>query len=205
MMKRAFTRREKVLLLVLVVILLLTGYLKLFLEPVEKQYAAAQTRCGNVQSALTREQAKLADMKKMEAALKKQEGGGVSGITIPAYDNSDNVMVQLDKILGSAVNYQMTFSDVVYGENLVSRPLKLTFSAGSYAAAREILTDLYSCKYRCALSDITVSSGSDDGNLRSGGVHVSLTATFYEKLDRAAKQDQAAAKQAAERKPAAAD
>jgi competence protein ComGC len=193
MMKREFTQREKVLLLFLVVILLLTGYLKLFLAPVEKQYAEAQTKYADAQDSLTQEEAKLSSMKKMEAALKKlEEDGASSDITIPAYDNSDNVMVQLDAILGSAVNYQVTFSDVVYGTNLVSRPVKLTFTAKNYAAAKAILTSLYECRYRCTLSDITVSSGSDNGNVRTQSVSVSLTATFYEKFNKAAQKDQAA-------------
>lgn len=194
MMKREFTQREKILLLILVVLLLLTGYLKLFLTPVEKQYTDAQAEYSDAQTSLTLEQAKLKSMKKMEAALKKlEEDGASSDITIPAYDNSDNVMIQLDAILGTAVNYQMTFSDVVYGDTLVSRPLKLTFTAKNYAAAKEILTNLYNCKYRCALSDIAVSSGSDTGNVRTQGVSVSLTVTFYEKFNAAAKRDQAAA------------
>lgn len=194
MMKREFTQREKILLLVLVAILLLTGYLKLFLAPVEKQYTDAQAKYADAQDSLTLAESKLASMKKMEAALKKlEEAGASSDVTIPAYDNSDNVMVQLDAILGSAVNYQVTFSDVSYGSNLVSRPVKLTFTARNYAAAKEILTSLYNCKYRCALSDIAISSGSDTGNVRTESVSVSLTATFYEKFNKAAEKDQAAA------------
>ena len=192
-MKREFTQREKVLLLVLAVILLVTGYLKLFSEPVEKEYAAAQVQYDHAQSDLAQEQIKQNNMKKMERALKILEDGGMpSGITIPAYDNSGNVMVQLDFILKSAISYQMAFSDVVYGTNLVSRPLKLTFTAKNYADAKKILSALYGCKYRCTLSDITMSSGSDAGDVRTSGVSVALKVTFYEKLDAAAKRDQTA-------------
>lgn len=199
MMKREFTQREKILLLVLVVLLLLTGYLKLFYEPVQKQYTAAQTQYDKASDTLMQEQAKLSNMKKMEAALKKLQGSGASAdVTIPAYDNSDNVMVQLDSILASAVNYQMTFTDVVYDTELVSRPLKLTFTARNYDAAKAILTSLYNCKYRCALSDIAVSAGSDTANVRTDGVTVSLTVTFYEKFNKAAEKDQAAAKSASD-------
>lgn len=193
MMKREFTQREKALLLILVVVLLLTGYLKLFLVPVEKQYTDSRAEYSDVQDSLAQEQAKLSSMKKMETALKKLEDNGTaSDIMIPAYDNSDNVMVQLDEILGSALNYQMTFSDVVYGANLVSRPLKLTFAAKNYSSAREILTSLSDCKYRCALSNITVSAGSDTGNIRIESVSVSLTVTFFEKFNKTAEKDQAA-------------
>ncbi len=192
-MKREFTQREKVLLLVLAVILLVTGYLKLFSEPVEKEYAAAQIQYDHAQSDLAREQTKLSSMRKMEGALKTLEDGGISpDITIPAYDNSGNVMAQLDSILKSAVSYQMSFSDVVYGTSLVSRPLKLTFTAKNYAAAKAILSGLHDCKYRCTLSDIAMSSGSDTGDVRSDGVSVALTVTFYEKLDAAAERDRAA-------------
>lgn len=192
-MKREFTQREKALLLALAIILLFAGYWKLFSEPVEEEYTAAQVQYDHVQGDLAQEQIKLSSMKKMERTLKKLEDSGMSSnIMIPAYDNSGNVMVQLDSILKSAASYQVTFSDVMYGSNLVSRPLKLTFTAKNYAAAKEILSGLYDCKYRCTLSGITVASGSDAGDVRTSGVSVALTVTFYEKLDAAAKRDRAA-------------
>ena len=117
-----------------------------------------------------------------------------------------HTMIQLDAILSAATDYQMTFSDVQFGDELVSRPIQMTFSAGSYSAAKTILSDLYNCRYCCSLSDITVTSkgaGADSsaaaqGDVTAQSVSVKLTATFFEKYDSAAAAEKSAATSAAD-------
>ncbi len=181
MMRREFTQREKALLLVLVVVLLLSGYVKLFLDPLNAQMSDAQNQLAQAQDLLTVEQTKLARMQKMQTEL---EDGDISGeVEIPDYDNINNVMIQLDTILTAASDYQMTFAELQFGNELVSRPIQMTFTAGSYSGARAILTALYQCKYCCALSGISVVSSDQNGSgdVKEQEVTVKLTATFYER------------------------
>ena len=204
-MRREFTQRENVLLLFLVIVLLISGYVKLFMEPLSAQLAGAQSRLATAQDSLLVEQTKLAQMQKMEKEL---ENGGSSTASsqpeIPAYDNIDRVMIQLDAILSTASDYQMTFTDVQFGDKLVSRPIQMTFSAANYSVAKTILTNLYNGRYCCSLSDITVSeengaSGATaQGSVTSKSVSVKLTATFYEKYDSAAAAAKNAAKASAD-------
>ncbi len=181
-MNRALTRREKVLLLLLALLLLAMGYMKLFYEPLQTERIAAETRLADAEDAQLLEQARLHQMRQMEAELEKLKADGAAkAAEIPAYDNIENVMVQLNAILSAAQEYSLTFSEVAFGEDgTVSRPIQMTFTAVSYAAARTILNDLYHGWYRCSLSGMSVSADEDVS--RDSPVNVSLTVTFYEKL-----------------------
>lgn len=199
-MKRPLSKRELVLLAVLVVVALFAGYFQLFLAPVESRKAQAQERLVQAQDAEVEEAAKLQQMQKMQAKLEKLKNSQEYLSTgIPNYDNIDNVIVQLDAILSAAGEYHLTFSNVTYGDDMVLRPIQMSFTASNYAAAKQILANLYGCPYRCSLSKITVATDSDNaaqGSIAKRKVTVTLTATFYEKYkDEAAKAD---AKKAAE-------
>ncbi|MCI2057274.1 MAG: hypothetical protein LKJ86_09040 [Oscillibacter sp.] len=182
-MKREFTQRETVLMLILVVILLITGYVKLFAQPVQAQLTAAQTRLADAQDAQLIEQAKNTQLQKMEAELEElKKNGSAPTAMIPPYDNIDQVMVQLGAILKAAEDYQLTFSDVTFNSDLVMRPIQMSYTTKTYAQAKEIMTQLYGCVYRCSIGNISVSMGE-------GTVSVALTATFYEQYDDAAAAD----------------
>ena len=184
-MKRTLTLREKVLILILAIVLLLLGYVKLFLTPITERQVEALQQLTQLQEEGEGEQRKLKEMKEMERTLVEiRQRASYQFSEIPNYDNIDNVMVQLDGILASARSYQLTFSKIDSGELLVSRPINMAFVAANYQAAKKILPDLYQSPYRCALSEITVFSSAnsaDQGNIVSQQVSVSLTVTFYEK------------------------
>lgn len=60
----------------------------------------------------------------------------------------------------------------------------MTFSAGSYADAKDILTALYAFPYRSDLHDVTVMprDGTASADIAAQPVSVRLTLTLYEKL-----------------------
>lgn len=179
-MNRAFSQREKVLLLVLTALVLAVGYMKLFYEPLQIERTEQEQRLAAAQDSLLIEQTRLARMRAMEAELEEWEASGANqDAELPLYDNVENVMIQLDAILSAAREYSLTFDQAQFGEDLVSRPVQMTFTAGGYAAARSILNDLYHCWYRCALSDISISAEEDIA--RESEVAVTLTVVFYEK------------------------
>lgn len=182
MMNRAFTQREKILLLILTVMLLVLAYFKGFYQPLEERSEAAQLAQSNALDELTFEQTKNQRMNAMQKELDDLKAQGVlEDAVVPNYDNVENVMVQLNSILSAAVDYQLTFSDVQdTGDGLMSRPVQMTFTAVNYAQARKILDDLYHCYYRCALSDLSIAGQNDIAN--DTQVSVSVTATFLEKI-----------------------
>ncbi|MBU5627537.1 hypothetical protein KQI82_11510 [Oscillibacter sp. MSJ-2] len=183
-MNRTFTNREKVLLLILTLILLFVGYTKVVAQPVAQRMADAQLLAQGAQDEMVLELAKAQRLESMKQSL-AQSGHTVQTASIPDYDNLENVMVQLDAILGLSQEYSLIFSDVTFGEDgLVSRPIQMIVSCASYEAAKQVMERLAGCVYSCSLNDITVtaSGGEASPDVTKGPVTVALTATFYETI-----------------------
>lgn len=178
-MSRAFTTREKVLVLILTLLLLAVGYVKLVYQPMQDALNTAENRRLAAEDAVFLEQGKLAQIRRMQAELDALKADGAQQTTeIPPYDNIENVMVELDTLLAGAQTYDLTFSPVEKEDTLVSRPIQMRFTAVDYAAAKQILTQLDQCRYRCVLSELSMAA--QDSLAGSGVVTVTVTVTFYE-------------------------
>lgn len=194
-MKREFTMREKVLLLILVLIMMVAGYYWLVAMPVEARITEAQAEEADYQDRIMMEMVRAKQLKTMREALEEAALKNEAPVSqIPMYDNLENVMVELDAILTPAETYSLTFSDVVPQEKMIARPIDMTFTCGSYTAARNIVNNLYYSMYRCTIDNITMTAGKGerDGapDLNQDPVSVSLTVTFYEKIQASAEMEE---------------
>ena len=86
-MNRELTRREKTLLLVLIVVVLVAGYCKLILIPINDQISSYRLNMEAEQTELDANQGKMAQMQKMQKAIDEIKAAGEKR-TIPQYDNS---------------------------------------------------------------------------------------------------------------------
>ena len=68
-MNRELTKREKTLLLVLVVLVLVLGYCKLFLEPIDRQITSLRTNTDIEQAELDTDRVRLAQLEQMQQAI----------------------------------------------------------------------------------------------------------------------------------------
>lgn len=68
-MNRELTKREKTLLLVLVVLVLVLGYCKLFLEPIDRQITSFRTNTDIEQAELDTDRVRLAQLEQMQQAI----------------------------------------------------------------------------------------------------------------------------------------
>lgn len=181
--KATLSKRETVLLLILVAILLGFGYFKLIHQPVTEGIKAAQEQQATAETQLLIEAGKLQQMKKMEQELEALFAAeGEDAFELPQYDNMQHVMIQLNTILTASQEYSLTFGELHFdAHGLVARPIQMEFSADNYDAARAIIEQLYGCPFRCRISDINISAGK--GSISYNTVTVSLTATFYEQVE----------------------
>ena len=70
-MNRELTRREKILLLVLIVVVLVAGYCKLILIPINDQISSYRLNMEAEQTELDANQGKMAQMQKMQRPSKR--------------------------------------------------------------------------------------------------------------------------------------
>lgn len=194
-MNRAFTTREKVLLVILAVLIIGIGYFKLLLEPINTSIENYRNMTASEQDEILANTALLQKKKQMETELEELFASG-DPTPIPVYDNSGNLLVELHRILDKSLDYSLNFSgtspmDVEY---LVRRPVSLTFQTPTYAQARAIINELHDSDNVNCISDLSmqINNGNLDytneiirWDLDDNSDHyvtVSLVITYYERV-----------------------
>ena len=156
-MNRELTKREKTLLLILVVLVLVLGYCKLFLEPIDRQITSFRTNTDI-------EQAQLEQMQQAIAAIKAsgQERA------LPQYDNDQALMTELDKLMAATLQYEVDCTEGTTQEGyLVLRPVTLTYQTASYAQSRQIIDALSASANVNFLSNVDVQYDADKAQCKT--------------------------------------
>ncbi len=175
-MNRAFTQREKVLLLVLAVLIIVIGYVKLILQPINEEIESYEGLTMEEQTAFSANQIKAARMNLMEKEIEKAKAKGVRR-EVPAYDNSSNLLPGLYQIMESSVDYSLDFGELVYDGNVVQRPVEMTFQTRTYKQARAIIDKLYRSGYAMQITDVNIDTKkATDTQL----VRTSMSVTYFE-------------------------
>lgn len=178
----SFSNREKALLIVLLCMLLGVFYYFVVQVPVSTRIEAAQTAQAEAEDSMVLEAIKAEKMRQMQAVIDAADED-TRKAEIPSYNNIQNVMVQLDAIIGSATaDYDISFLPIITEDGLVYRPISMTFLCSNYAAAKNILMNLNGCQYRCMIDSISIEPESSEAeSIADSRVEVSLTMTFIEK------------------------
>ena len=194
-MNRAFTTREKVLLVNLAVLIIGIGYFKLLLEPINTSIENYRNMTATEQDEILVNTALLQKKKQMETELEELFASG-DPTPIPVYDNSGNLLVELHRILDKSLDYSLNFSGVstMDVEYLVRRPVSLTFQASTYAQARAIIDELHDSDNVNCISDLSMQINNGNLDYINEIIHwdedddsdyyitVSLVITYYERI-----------------------
>ena len=175
-MNREFTQREKVLLLVLAVLIIVIGYVKLILQPINEEIESYESLTMEEQTTFSANQIKATRMNLMEKEIEKAKAKGVRR-EVPAYDNSSNLLPGLYQIMESSVDYSLDFGELVYDGNVIQRPVEMTFQTRTYKQARAIIDKLYKSGYAMQITDVNIDTKkATDTQL----VSTSMSVTYFE-------------------------
>ena len=189
-LSKQFTRREKVLLIILALLLLFAVYFLAVHRPVTEALDRIRTESETISSDLVVLEAKHQRMEQMQKEL-DEILAQPNVAEIPTYDNLQQVMDFLNTVLRSASEYCLSFQNLSQPEDgsILRRTTQMAFVSPSYKKAQDMVTHLQNCPYRCQLSDISIAPATADGQsqdtaaaLTDGPVEVSVTVTFFEKL-----------------------
>lgn len=192
-MRRQLTAREWMLLGVLGVLVLVSGYILLYYTPM----TAERDRClGTAESCRVETEAaqyRLDEKNRMEKELEELFSITPAPLGISDYDNLKPVMFELNSILSGTQDYTLTFGTVDTTESIVRREISMVFNTMDYESAKTVLQRLHDSSYRCMLDDIHISIG--DGQVfalwdnlgpsfgsNPGNVTVTGTIVFFEYL-----------------------
>lgn len=177
-MNRELTTREKVLLLVLIVLVMTLGYFKLIYEPVGDRIASCRENTLQEQLEIDQNAVKLAQLEKMEQALAdiRAEGGGRA---IPRYNNSEVLLRELRSLLSAAGEYSLNFGDGTTQHGyIVLRPVSMTYRTSTYAQSREIIDRLSASDNINRISDLSIRRDERSGD--GMAYQTVLTVTYFE-------------------------
>lgn len=168
-----FNIREKVLLCILAVLIVVSGYVMLFYMPVTEKMQSLESEIENNKLVLTQLEEKLNKQNQMENELKEVFSENSSPNTMPKFDNIQNLMFELSDILENTVNYSLKFSGVDTQQSVVRRRVNFSFTCENYDLAKLVLNEIENSQYRCILEDVNISE-------KNGDVTVTAGALFFE-------------------------
>lgn len=186
-LSKQFTRREKILMVLLAVLLLAGGYFRLIHLPVTVALSDIAARQTEADGQIIVLEVKLQKLTEMRAELERIRSDPAL-VSIPDYDNLQRVMVFLNMTLAAAADYDLSFQQVELPTEgqVVRRTIDMTFQCASYNTARAVIGALHASPYRCQLGGLSILPAANvDGAERSddltmGPVSVSLSVTFFE-------------------------
>lgn len=182
MSKKRFSLREKILFAVLAVLLIVLLYHRLVMVQVDE--ATQKYDLDALHAELQTEQMKAVNMISMQNEIEIGKEGGATYVA--SYDNLRNEISALNDILAASSSYRLNFSEPVRDGDTVRRDIKIDFTARNYAGAKNILSALYHCEYRCLIRSINMSNGpGNTSGIHAGTVNVNLMITFFETMHNA--------------------
>lgn len=171
---RKLSTRERVLLLLLAVIAIVSGYILLFYLPTTQRIESLNAQITQSQELVAQLDAKLASQQQMENKLEQLSAQDAQVPYMPTYDNIQAVMTELHAILAGCQEYSLSFQSEQGEDHVFYRRVSIPFTCSSYEQAQEILQKLHDSTLRGLLEDVQISQQED------GTVKASATIIFFE-------------------------
>lgn len=178
-MSRKFSTREKILLLILAVLLILSTYYTLVDQPVRTTLQDAQSRMSAAEAELNIQMVRLEKMRQMQQALDQRDPNAQADV--PDFDNAQAVVTLMNNAMAQTQEYTLSFQSVAYNGAIASRSIDMDFICDDYDSAKQILKTLLDSPYRCRITSLNVAS-SDGASVCTEPVQVRASVTFYEYL-----------------------
>lgn len=173
---RRLSVRERVLLAVLFILALVSGYIFLLYMPMMERLDTLNEQIAQGEDLLLESQIKVERQNRMQKELDEILAADDEPVSMAAYDNIHAVMFELNSILEQTEEYSLNFSTVDMGDPVIRRPISLRFRSADYAAAQTVLQQLHDSKYRCMLDSLDIGLEKRD----EANVIVSATIVFLE-------------------------
>ena len=183
-MSREVNAKEKVLLVILVLIILGFCYYRFVDQPVRKNLAKAEAEYTTLQSELTEVRVKIRELQRMQDEIDAITSGGKDSF-MPSYNNAKEELAMLNDILNESVTqYSVAFTNVTRYKDQIRRDFRLDFTTPDYESMKAVIDKLTGVDYRCMIGDCTcnIIKVRNQQQEETTALSVSATATFYETM-----------------------
>ena len=186
---KKLSKREKILLAVLVVVILVVCWYKFIYEPTNNQIEKFDRDLATEQTELIALLPKIKQKNEMQKAVEEIKASG-SVEKIPVYDNSKELMVALNRVMSTAKSYSVNFGEADRDGYIFIHKLLINFTTDGYKQARQIIDRLTTETFVNQISDISFSNAVRTRNVvnakgetaerKTEETSVTLTITFFE-------------------------
>ena len=174
-LSRDFTRREKILLLILALVLVGLVYYRVVYVNVEKRIASANAAAESLQLELNEAEKTLAGLEAMREEVDSYKAGGDIS-RMGSYNDSSSEITFLNDTLKNTLEYTIAFTDVTRNGDQIRRNFTLQYQTAGYEEAAEIMRKLLTGKHRVQVGDVRCRVD------KNGNVTFQEVATFYETM-----------------------
>lgn len=157
-MSREFTKREKIMLVALALIIISLCYYKFVLEPINTQVEEYNSATAMETDELTTNSVLVGKIRDMQASIDEAKADG-NYQPIPVYDNCNTLLAELYSILDTTNGYSLTFGTVTEDGYVMLRPISMDFSTGTYEEARSVIDLLHDSPNSNQISDVNIARG----------------------------------------------
>lgn len=177
MLMHNFSKREKVIIFIAAIALVIGFYFLVIHYPCKTRLAEIEQEKVTVEDETMLANIMLDSYRGMKNELDQIFAMPEDEITyMPEYDNVVTLMSILDGIIPRS-EYNLSQSVGTEG-NIAKRTMNFNFSASDYEHAKEILEQLQGTGYRCLMQNLTIAPS--DGSVTGRDVKVSGSIIFYE-------------------------
>lgn len=177
MLNRKFTLRETILILIAAILALGIFYYQVIV----KNYNEAKViyNVSTLEDEMTILTAKASRKKTMEDYISKHDDEVVGEVAV--YNNLANEIEALSSIFDEKVeNVSINWNEPTVSDKTVRRNANINVKVSSYDQAKQIVKDIANLKYRCIITQLSMSTDSDSSLNKTDTVNLSMTVTFYE-------------------------
>lgn len=161
-MKREFSQREKVLLVIFVVMVLIVGYFKLILEPINNAIDDYQTKSDDVQTEIDQKMITARKVQLMEKEIERLKESDLKPIPVYSDEQRSITMKNLNQNLEDSIEQSLSFPSLISNDYIKCRPVLMTFSVSTYEEARAILDRICACEDTLMeISDLAITQVSN--------------------------------------------
>ena len=179
MLKRGLTLREKILLLVCILIGLGIFYYQVIYKSFQNSMEAYDI--SNIQNQTVILQAQVARKKTMQQYLIDHKDDTYGELAM--YNNLSKEIGELARIFEGIDNLSISWSDPTLLNKTVRRNANVSFSVVGYQRVVDLVKAIKNCKYRCLISDLSISTNRDRVLDDNSAVSVRIVITFFEMVD----------------------
>ena len=185
MLTYSFSRREKMMILGLVIVLLALAWYMLVFQRTTDEINRIEGEISTAQSEVTVASTKVAKMNAMQKEIEEYEAAGIEGTPMPDYNNISSLMSELNSILSATDTYSLSFDalDTESSSEFVLRGVRADFGCGSFSDAEAVIVALANGTYPCSVDTVAITDGTAGASrtTRSSTVSSSVHITYFER------------------------